>query len=368
MNQTLSKSINLLRFPLAALIVLKHYYTPDISAEVIGGVDEYQWYHYIGEFTKGVFPAIAVPLFFFISGYLYFNKLDLHGDSSYDFGVWKRKTRGRLRSLLIPYLSWNLLVLLLYFIAQQLTSNSTVMAKDGYKLIADYNLLDYGKAFFAIDSTGMPIDGPLWFIRDLFIVSVFITPPIYLIIRYLKLFGMIILSATFLLGLMPNIPGLSGMAIFYFTWGAYMSLHKLNMGVELAGSRANIVGMVMLLTLCLFTYCYFINSSFADTARVVYILSVVFGIFAWIGRWVKRDAIHIPTMLSTASFFIFAFHKPMQVIVRRMFFAILHPTQEWLLITGVFVIPMFVILIALGCFYIIKRYLPILKFLNGYRL
>lgn len=177
MNRTLSKSISLLRFPLAALIVLKHYYTPDISAEAIGGVDEYQWYHYIGEFTKGVFPAIAVPLFFFISGYLYFNKLDLHGDSSYDFGVWKRKTRGRLKSLLIPYLSWNLLVLLLYFIAQQLTGDSTIMAKDGYKLIADYNLLDYGKAFFAIDSTGMPIDGPLWFIRDLFIVSVFITPP-----------------------------------------------------------------------------------------------------------------------------------------------------------------------------------------------
>ena len=176
MNQTLSKSISLLRFPLAALIVLKHYYTPDISAAAIGGVDEYQWYHYIGEFTKGVFPAIAVPLFFFISGYLYFNKLDLHGDSSYDFNVWKMKTRGRLKSLLIPYISWNLLVLLLYFIAQQLTSNSTVMAKDGYKLIVDYNLLDYGKAFFAIDSTGMPIDGPLWFIRDLFIVSVFITP------------------------------------------------------------------------------------------------------------------------------------------------------------------------------------------------
>lgn len=368
MNQTLSKSISLLRFPLAVLIVLKHYYTPDISAEVIGGVGEYQWYHYIGEFAKGVFPAIAVPLFFFISGYLYFNKLELYGKPSYDFGVWKRKTQGRLKSLLIPYLSWNLLVLLLYFIAQQLTSDSTVMAKDGYKLIADYNLLDYGKAFFAIDSTGMPIDGPLWFIRDLFIVSVFITPLIYLIIKHLRLLGMIILSAVFLLEFMPNIPGLSGMAIFYFTWGAYMSLHKVNMGVECNGLRANLAGVVMLLTLCVFTYCYFINSSFADTAKEVYILSVVLGIFAWLGCWVKRDFIHIPTMLSTASFFIFAFHKPMQVIVRRMFFAILHPTQEWLLITGVFVIPMVVILIALGCFYIIKRYLPILKFLNGYRL
>ncbi len=62
------KTISWLRFPLAALIVLKHYYTPDISAEAVGGSDELMFYHYIGEFTQGVFPAIAVPLFFFISG------------------------------------------------------------------------------------------------------------------------------------------------------------------------------------------------------------------------------------------------------------------------------------------------------------
>lgn len=368
MNQTLSKSISILRFPLAALIVLKHYYTPDISAEAIGDVGAFQWYHYVGEFTNGIFPAIAVPLFFFISGYLYFNKLELYGKPNYDLGVWKRKTHGRLKSLLIPYLCWNLLILLLFSIVQQLTNNSTIMQKDGYKLVSDYNLLDYGKAFFAIDSTGMPIDGPLWFIRDLFIVSVFITPVIYLIIKYLKIFGMMVLSALFLLGLMPNIPGLSGMAIFYFTWGAYMSLHKMDMGVELKCLWANLAGVLMLSTLCVFTYCYFINSSFTDTAKEVYILSVVFGIFAWMGRWVKRDIIHIPIMLSTASFFIYAFHKPVQVIVRRMFFAILHPTQEWMLITGIFVIPLLVIIIALGCFYIIKRYLPSLKFLNGYRL
>lgn len=177
MNATLSKTISWLRFPLAALIVLKHYYTPDISAEAVGGADELMVYHYIGEFTKGVFPAIAVPLFFFISGYLYFNKLELTGTQGYSFSIWKKKTQGRIKSLLIPYLSWNLLVLALYYITQCLTGGSDVMTKDGYKLIADYGIADYAKAVYAIDSTGMPIDGPLWFIRDLFIVSVFITPP-----------------------------------------------------------------------------------------------------------------------------------------------------------------------------------------------
>lgn len=178
MNPILSKAISLSRFPLAALIVLKHYYTPDIAAETLNGsIAEYPIYHYVGEFTKGVFPAMAVPLFFFISGYLYFNKVELKGDKSFSLTLWKHKTYGRIKSLLIPYLSWNLIVLLFYFATQQLTGHSDIMAKEGYKLIADYNLMDYGKALYALDSTGMPIDGPLWFIRDLFIVSAFITPP-----------------------------------------------------------------------------------------------------------------------------------------------------------------------------------------------
>ena len=362
------KTISWLRFPLAALIVLKHYYTPDISAEAVGGSDELMFYHYIGEFTQGVFPAIAVPLFFFISGYLYFNKLELTGTQGYSFSIWKKKTQGRIKSLLIPYLSWNLLVLALYYITQCLTGGSDVMTKDGYKLIADYGIADYAKAVYAIDSTGMPIDGPLWFIRDLFIVSVLITPPIWLIIKYLRVYGMILLTALFLMGVSTHLPGLSSAAIFYFAWGAYMSLHKISMGADAEGMRANLCGWIMLASLAVFTGCYFCGSPWESMAKTVYIFSAILCIFCWIGRWVKTDKIYIPALFSTASFFIFAFHKPMQVIVRRAFFAIVHPQQEWLLVAVVFLIPALVISIALGIFYLIKKYFPFLKFLNGYRL
>ena len=155
-----------------------HYYTPDISAEAISSIsgNQYPVYHYIGEFTS-IIACCAVPLFFFISGYLYFNNIPLRGENSYSFSVWKQKSKNRVRSLLIPYLSWNLLVLLLFFIGQQIVGNSDALSKDGYKLVADYSVIDYLKAFYAIDSTGMPVDGPLWFIRDLFIVSIIITPP-----------------------------------------------------------------------------------------------------------------------------------------------------------------------------------------------
>ena len=109
MNETISKAINLLRFPLACLIVIKHYYTPDISADIFGG----EVYNFIGVFVTNVFTAVPVPLFMMISGYLYFNKCNL----SEGFGreVYINKTRSRIKSLLIPYLIWNLLVFLFFY-------------------------------------------------------------------------------------------------------------------------------------------------------------------------------------------------------------------------------------------------------------
>ena len=58
---------------------------------------------------------------------------------------------------------------------------------------------------------------------------------------------MAILTVTFLLGYSTHITGLSSVAIFYFAWGAFMSLNKKNMGVELSGNRANLLGYTMLL-------------------------------------------------------------------------------------------------------------------------
>ena len=148
-----------------------------------------------------------------------------------------------------------------------------------------------------------------------------------------------------------------------------MALHKKTMGVELRGIKANMLGCIIGFTLVLFTFFYFSEYKLLeDICRNLYILSVVFCVFGWIGRWVKQGILQIPVLLSTASFFIFAFHKPAQVLVRRAFFGIFHPTQEWLLVLAVFVIPAIVILISLGVFYLIKRYMPFLKFLNGYRL
>lgn len=60
---------------------------------------------------------------------------------------------------------------------------------------------------------------------------------------------MILLTALFLMGVSTHLPGLSSAAIFYFAWGAYMSLHKISMGADAEGMRANLCGWIMLASL-----------------------------------------------------------------------------------------------------------------------
>lgn len=109
---------------------------------------------------------IAVPVFFFISGYLYFVNID-----KLSYEQYKNKTRSRIKSLFIPYILWNGLYIMIYSLCQSLGMR-TIFSK-----ITEWNSIDFFKAFFCFDSGMSPIDGPLWFIRDLFII--FLLSPIF---------------------------------------------------------------------------------------------------------------------------------------------------------------------------------------------
>ncbi len=66
----------------------------------------------------------AVPLFFFMSGYLYFVG---SADKGFTFQAWKKKSWNRVKSLVVPYIAWNLLILALFAGVQYLTGNSPTM-------------------------------------------------------------------------------------------------------------------------------------------------------------------------------------------------------------------------------------------------
>jgi hypothetical protein len=77
-----------------------------------------------------------------------------------------------------------------------------------------------------------PFSVPMWFLQTLIVLSL-LTPIIYLICKYLKLYGIILLGLLYYTGIWFSIPGLSIGAVFFFTLGAYFGIYKKNLILEL---------------------------------------------------------------------------------------------------------------------------------------
>lgn len=94
---------------MAALVVLLH--TSALSAPEI--------YIFLANNINAPIVQIAVPTFFFMSGYLFFV-----GKEDFCFSVYKKKITKKVRTLLVPYIIWNFVALFLNYGYSYLTKGS----------------------------------------------------------------------------------------------------------------------------------------------------------------------------------------------------------------------------------------------------
>lgn len=153
-----SRRIDVLRLIFIALIVIGHGHrvvmamVPDLSPGLLFVVDVF----------NGNVTHAAIPLFFMISGYLFLRRFELSLDA---YAVMCRK---KLLSLVIPYVVFNLIwVLWLYFVGSiEMFGSKTFLLQEG---VLD-KLLGIGT---------VPVNYPLWFLRDLLVV--FLVSPLLLV-------------------------------------------------------------------------------------------------------------------------------------------------------------------------------------------
>ena len=167
-----SQTIGLLRWVLMGLVVLIHTnLTADADcAGMVYGIT-YQW--------MGNVVWLANPLFFLISGYLF-----VSSDSGFTWNVFTKKCRHRIRTWLVPYLLWNTVFLLFYGIIGFVLPS----ALGEIPPMQEMSAVDILKAYWCIRGEGLntgPIDGPLWFLRDLMVIALF-TPLFYRIVAWHK--------------------------------------------------------------------------------------------------------------------------------------------------------------------------------------
>ena len=153
MSEQESKRITSLRFLLIVLVIFIHNNGSEVANTAVSGA--------VRLLFSEILARTAVPLFFFLSGYLLFLK-----ERSYK-EVLKKKSV----TLLLPYLLWNGLVVFLFWVGQTAPYVSAFF-NDESNRIASYTLYQWGDAFLGLNYQGYPAAYQLWFIRDLIVLTI----------------------------------------------------------------------------------------------------------------------------------------------------------------------------------------------------
>ncbi len=294
-NNKTTKAIALLRFPLAFGIVLLHC-NGAVEGKML--VTRMLW-------------EVFVPMFFAISGYLYFIRGGI-----FDISVYVKKTKKRFWSLFVPYVIWNIIAIPF----MTLLKINTLMHEGGVKLILKYllgTLADPIKVFWGVyevtntDVFGNDIyslwcmDFPLWFVRDLMLI-VLLAPLIYLFIKKLGIFGLALLLIPVAIGLRPIVtPRLT--SLFYFMFGAFFSINSMNVTLK----KRPIIGGLAIISL--------VTGVFSDILLVrnicltFYIIFAIAFLVSLAHYAAQKWECSILIKCERYSFFIFAFHTLLPV-------------------------------------------------------
>jgi len=298
------ESIETLRFPLALFVVMEHTF---LQYNMADG-NQSMLYIFFDAFLRGN----SVPVFFFISGYLFF-----YGCADFNMKIWMRKLESRIHTLLIPYILWNVFAILILWITMS-TGMERYMADAKTFSPTTVNIL---KCFWMYDGmlagshipSVYPINVAMWYVRDLIILS-FATPVIYRIVKKNSLitFGLCITvwAVTY------------NSSLFFFTAGAYFSINGRNISFKNNG--------IMPFCICTYILSSIIILSSTFNENIIYIIKqiniIVFLPLAFaVSDKIKKNNITI--ILSSASSLIYFAHQPICGKINKLIIAFIHPEK-----------------------------------------
>lgn len=370
-----SESINMLRFPLAILVVFVHGFGADIDVVELhaGGLTGLAVYNYIRLFFSVVIAGSAVPIFFIISGYLLFLKVE-----EYNKAVYVSKLRKRLHSLVIPYFSWILLFILWTLIfkiggillhGKSWTGILEFFQENGYlHMLWDCSVWAERITWLGIETHNSgPILLPFWYMRDL-IMMVIISPVIYLLIQKTKIIFIILLLAIYVFDIRVSwMSGTFTCASLFFSLGAYFAVKKQDF-TDVLWMWKKILCPVAVVLIVSQTYS---GSAMGDeTSKMSHPLLVIFQSFALIllaSALCKYPKLYnINKKLARTSFFIYALHPFILCYVITVFskLAILADkvtpvSDSWYVMTFNYLAsPLVCVLFCIAIYWFLQKYLP----------
>lgn len=347
-KQTVFMLLETMRFPLAFLVVIAHmvpFHTPAVTISF-----EYEaMYTFISELISHHIAKIPVSFFFIISGYFFY-----YHTKNLELEQFKGKLYKKLRSLLIPYLAWNTIMLIANFTVSFIKER-----------IFSYPAEPYTQNIYYIFWEG-PINFPLWYIRDLMIISI-LSPILFYFLKYTKLPGLLCLYIVYVLYHSSIFPGLGMKSIFYFSVGIYLAINQIDILKFTAKNKV----LVYLITFIILLFCVLSNDSplrelYSRVFLPLGIISMV-NLFAFLYKYENLRSKLLK--LSSSTFFIYVIHE---IFIINWIKGFIHRYE--ILSTGIgkiisyFIGPILVTVICLVLFKLMLKFLPkTLYVLTGHR-
>lgn len=349
-----SDVITFLRFPLAVGVIMIHTSFSDvvINGQSLAESMSLKVYDFVYEFLNTAFMQMAVPLFFFISGYLFFCKTTNFGLMEYG-----QKMKKRARTLLLPYVFWNLVMIAVMYFGQILFPG---LLSGNNMMIADYSIKDWIMSFWDISyRTGglhLPMNGSLWFIRDLMVVMV-LSPLIWLTVKYLKYWGVMILMLAWFSGWDGPFTGLSAGAMFFFAAGAWFGINRVEFVRKIRTACILLLfgGDILATVILNVTRENAIWLEYANKMMILAGCSLMIQVSAYFirsGLWKSN------LFLAGSSFFLFAYHSPVVGFLKKSLLSLFDPDRDLTVLGIYFLCVALTVLIGLGLYWGLKTTLP----------
>lgn len=311
------------------VIYIHMYYTEGESMIILNTLEK---------IIGGRICSIAVPLFYIISGYLFFLKVP-NGIRSIGGKLHKR-----VRTLLIPYVLANILTLIFYVVLNLLANYCNIIDNVlNFKVLqymSDMNLLQQLYFIFVIP----PIAFQLWFVRDLMVVMLF-SPVIYILLKLGSKYKLvrIVLILVLITGLIFSQTVQIGQALIWFISGGLCSYYYSKNIIE---KRCD-TSLALYLFIAYIFYCIVSIIVFPDFG---FNFAPIFGIPAlWFGYDVIMS-LHPNLLLSKRinlfceyTFFVYLCHEPLLNIFKKIPL-IISRSEIIIIVAYIFIPPIFYIL------------------------
>ena len=371
-----SQTIRWLRFPLAVAVVFTHNisntevnaYISQIDWLNLSGMDVYNSIQYL---VSCLIARCARPCFFIFSGFLFFQKIN-----EWNKQVYFEKIKRRVKTLIIPYLLWNIIPLVIMFFFRFIRSDGSLTMwfdqlneKGILKVFWNYH------SSSGINILGNPVtwyypyNWTLWFVRDLIVLS-FLSPLIYYFLKNTKLVGIVILGICFCTQVWIFIPGFIIDSVFFFSFGAFFSIHGKMFDTEL--SKGKIIWLLLAMTTMILTIYYHATNMTVILVNLFIIAGSIttinFGTWLMERGWINGNSASV-RFLAKTSFFIFVMHTVFLLQwSNRIVNLIIISDSAFFLILKYLTAPFLCVCICVGLYYLADKIAPkLLKVLTGNR-